>query len=312
MNQAFHDVNQAYLALIYEAKQESGWKWEETRNGKALVRQLPVLYAHLNPGRRVLFDPIRNANPFFHYMEAIWMLAGSNAVKFPALFAENIKNYSDDGETLHGAYGYRWAPQILDVLRLLREDRTTRRVVLQMWSYGFDLGVKSKDLPCNTHIYFRIQNDALDMTVMNRSNDLVWGMLGANFVHMTILQEWIANAVGVRLGKYYHFTNNLHIYEGWTDKVNPYPVTWYDDHPIFARIPFSPDTCPLGAAADFVNQPEDTCDVPILCLNAKPMYWAWIKYKEGDLEGAVRRATEIHDDDWRYACLKWLKRKEPA
>jgi hypothetical protein len=35
------------------------------------------------------------------------------------------------------------------------------------------------------------------MTVTNRSNDLCWGMLGANYVHFTILQEYLAARLGV-------------------------------------------------------------------------------------------------------------------
>ena len=40
--------------------------------------------------------------------------------------------------------------------------------------------LKSKDVPCNTHAYFAINAEgSLDLTVCNRSNDLVWGCLGA-------------------------------------------------------------------------------------------------------------------------------------
>ncbi len=307
--QTFSDINVAYFVLQQETLRGMT-KVEETRNGKALVWQEPQLFCHLRPDRRVLFDVARDANPFFHYMEAIWMLSGRNDVKFPATFASNLLNYSDDGLTMHGAYGRRWEQQLDTVVDMLRDSFSTRRVVLQMWDWTKDLGTDSKDLPCNTHIYFRVQNDALDMTVMNRSNDLVWGMLGANYVHFTVLQEWIAGAIGVPMGKYYHFTNNLHVYAGWEGKVDRAHNTWYPDHPAYDRIPFSPDTLNRQEAADFVRFPEQAYDSPILVNNAKPMWWAWEDYKAGNFASARGQAGRIYDQDWREACLKWLIRRE--
>jgi len=60
------------------------------------------------PWERVLFDPARNANPFFHIFESMWMLAGRNDVDWVAKFNPRMREFSDDGKIQHGAYGYRW------------------------------------------------------------------------------------------------------------------------------------------------------------------------------------------------------------
>ena len=67
-----------------------------------------------------------------------------------------------------------------------------------MWDAKQDLSHRneSKDLPCNTHVYFSIREGFLDMTVCNRSNDLIWGCCGANAVHMSFLQEYVATMWG--------------------------------------------------------------------------------------------------------------------
>lgn len=66
---------------------------------------------------------------------------------------------------------------------------------------------------CNTAVYFTIREEQyLDMTVTNRSNDLVLGLMGANLVHFTILQEYMARSLGIKVGLWYQFTNNLHVY----------------------------------------------------------------------------------------------------
>jgi thymidylate synthase len=149
-------------------------------------------------------------------MEFVWMMAGSRQTDWVSYFNSNMEKYSLKN-VLYGAYGYRWrnhwgADQLRKVVRTLQRDPTTRQAVLQMWDPVADLDTLNPDKPCNTTIYFRLVNDQLNMTVCNRSNDLIWGMLGANAVHMTLLHELIAAATNLPLGHYQVFTNNLHIY----------------------------------------------------------------------------------------------------
>lgn len=314
----YMDINQAYEQM-QQCKGEFT-DWETTRNGDALVFQYPILLHSPSPQRRVLFCPRRDANPFFHYMEAIWMLSGSENVDFPSYFAANIRNYSDDGITLHGAYGYRWRTafeidQIEAVLHTLSTDPTSRRMVISMWDPQLDAETNSKDLPCNTHLYFRVIQGALSMTVCNRSNDMVWGMLGANFVHMGILQEYIAESAGLEIGPMYQFTNNLHVYKGWEgeDKWGP-QSNWYRDHTTVRRWLFGSANFDLDEAQDFVENYKDYDDamVPkcrILRSNAHPMLLAYNSYKDGKIDLALQYASRIWDDDWREACESWLTRR---
>ena len=312
----FHDVNDAYSELMENKGRYA--EWENTRNGMALVFQAPVIITHAQPHRRVLFDESRDANPFFHYMEALWMLAGSENVDFPSKFASNIANYSDDGVTLNGAYGYRWRyhfeqDQLEEVIEMLQDDPKTRRAVLTMWDPSFDLAADSKDLPCNTHIYFRLVRNHLHMTVCNRSNDLVWGALGANMVHMSILQEYVAGAIDCNVGDYHQFTNNLHVYEAWETRYSRYPNRWYYEHPHFNRWKFSPETLSMVEVQQFVDEGlegDRTYRCRIIRDNAEPMLLAWSNYKTGDFDLALHFADKIHDDDWRTACVLWLSRRK--
>ena len=48
---------------------------EPSRNGLVLVMPTPVTTVYQRPQERVVFSPERNANPFFHLMESLWMLA---------------------------------------------------------------------------------------------------------------------------------------------------------------------------------------------------------------------------------------------
>lgn len=175
---------------------------EDSRNGPVVVSPEPVTITYRCPWERVLFSPLRDANPFFHLFEALWMLAGRNDMAWPCMFNKKFIQYSDDGKTQWGAYGARWRNWFgYDQLPVLVEELknvNTRRAVLAMWDannnhtvdggYSYedaDLQVArrgGKDVPCNTHIYLdrRGLGHPLNMTVCNRSNDLFWGALGAN------------------------------------------------------------------------------------------------------------------------------------
>ncbi len=189
----------------------------DSRNGPVLKVPGPVSICYEKPQERVMFWPERDANPFFHLLESLWMLTGRNDVKFVADIVPRMATFSDDGETLNAAYGFRWRGHFgfdqLPKIALALMDRYNRRQVLQIWDAVGDLGSISKDLPCNTQVYFsRTDTGALDMTVTNRSNDAVWGCLGANAVHFSMLQEYLAVMIGCPVGKYWQVTNNLHLY----------------------------------------------------------------------------------------------------
>lgn len=189
----------------------------ESRNGKVLKMPMPATILYDLPTERVVFWRERDANPFFHLLEAMWMLAGRNDVEFLRRILPSIAQFSDDGKVFHGAYGHRWRvhfgfDQLDEIVAGFRGNLDCRREVLQMWDCVDDLHVDSKDVPCNTQAYFAINAGQLDMMVTNRSNDSVWGALGANAVHFSILQEYMAARIGVPVGKYWQVTNNLHLY----------------------------------------------------------------------------------------------------
>jgi thymidylate synthase len=313
---AFHDVNQAYPDMQKVVK--TFGVTEDTRNGMATVLPGPVIVTHYAPWRRVLFDPRRDANPFFHYMESIWMLAGSENVDFPSHFAKNIRNYSDDGITMHGAYGYRWRhaferDQLAAVQYELGKNPSSRRLVVSMWDPHLDLERDSKDVPCNTQLYFRVVFNKLSMTVLNRSNDLVWGMLGANIVHFSVLQEYMAGSVGMDVGPLYQFTNNLHVYNGWgeEDKISPDVSHWYIHQPTMQRWAFNERNLDIQEAQIFVEErdPEFDFQSRIMRDNVIPMYRAHTAYKGGNVDMAIHLACKIYDADWREGCIAWLERR---
>lgn len=401
------NVNTAFRELVgLFADTEDGPKRgdivvrQPSRNGNVLRIDEPVTITYERPRERVLFNAARDANPYMHLYEALWMLAGRNDVEPVAYYAKQMREYSDDGKTLNGAYGYRWRngferccrdgesndeDQLNRIVEHLKSDPNSRRAVLQMWNVsddlmkigGFDtcprcdtpqyphcthekwVGVPpnkskaSKDVCCNLSVMFSIRiksehsgdwdgtygyqdNKYLDITVTNRSNDLVWGLLGANYVHFTFLQEYMAARLGCEVGVYHHFTNNLHVYD-WNWK----PEEWLKDahltdygfhigagaEPEYSYpngesnkfIPFVRDPAVFEKELpEFVDhhsgklradELEGTWTEPFLQHTAGLMLCAFACYKEKDFHGAFTMIDQVEADDWRTAGRAWLERR---
>ena len=298
---------------------------EESRNGEVLVSPCPVTTVYVFPTQRVLFSPVRDANPFFHLMEALWMMAGRNDVQWPSFFNSRFPEYSDDGVILQGAYGHRWRQffgydQIFAIVQMLKADPKSRRAVLQMWSPE-DLRAESKDLPCNTVIYFRVRDDCLDMTVSNRSNDIYWGAYGANAVHMSVLQEFMAAAIGVSVGFYYQMSNNYHLYTGVTElnseAAREFQAARSEKADLYQRLEVtssplvsSPAEQWMSDLADFMKDPLNIpmfAD-PFFKNTAVPMFTSWYKRKQ-KISNGLAEAKQIEAPDWHRASVEWIERR---
>lgn len=286
---------------------------EESRNGPVLTMPGPTFITVHRPLERVLFDPRRDANPYFHLAEFVWMMSGSNDVRFIELFNRRMRDYADSGSDIHhGAYGHRWrrhfgTDQIRAVSKMLHDDPTTRRAVLGMWDPRTDLEFHN-DLPCNTHIYWRVHDGYLNMTVCTRSNDLIWGCLGANAVHMTLLFELMARSSGHLVGTYQVFTNNLHMYKGRKDYALLEAVPLRDDYrrPPFVqtqRLLQKDETLEqlLSDSERFVKTQE---------FSGYQTHWFRSTFIPAMKNFQSRKLVEeIAAGDWRIACNEWLARR---
>lgn len=272
---------------------------------------------------------MRDCNPFFHCMEGIWMLAGRNDVEWIGQFNSSFKQFSDDGETFWGAYGHRWrnwfgVDQLLFVIDELDKNKKSRRAVMQMWDASKDperAKNGGKDVPCNTTVFFKVVKDKLMMQVCNRSNDIFWGAYGANAVHMSMMQEFIARSIGVEVGVYYQSSWNFHAY------TDVYPVdSWealgrdammhdYYSKGLVKPYPLMTMDNPVAWLADanlFINGFVDNFIDPFFFEVAVPMQAAWQAHKQKDYHTALHHADSIAAHDWRLACKGWLERRAEA
>ena len=307
------NVNHAYNAALWLIK-VAGYK-ETSRNGEVTTVDGPVITMYERPWQRMLFDTARDANPFFHVMEAMWMLAGRNDVAAVSKYVSNMTTFSDDGKTLNGAYGHRWREQFdtdqIDwVIDHLKSDNGSRRAVIAMWDPANDpwaVTDGSKDVPCNTTIYFRVTDGKLTMTVSCRSNDIVWGCYGANAVHMSYLHELVALGVGIPMGPYYQISNNWHIYprhyplmESVSSEFSD-PYAWGIEHSPLIHTAGEP---PILFADSLNSLFDGGDDYKAYTYGRDVLQYvknAWEAYKVGATDTAQYEAPRIEDPAIRQA-----------
>lgn len=214
---------QEALPVALDLLQKEGTR-RESRNGPVLQGPA-VSTVYQKPAERVIFWAQRDANPFFHLYESLWMLQGRNDVEPLVRYVAKSRDYSDNGVTLHGAYGHRWRQwfkfdQLEQIAATLHKNQDDRRCVLQMWDAKYDGSGGGKDYPCNMIATFqRGFLGELNLVVFCRSNDIIWGAYGANAVQFSTLLEYMAVWIGCPIGTYTQISVNWHAYVDILEQV---------------------------------------------------------------------------------------------
>lgn len=305
---------------------------EISRDGEVLVSPSPVTTVYSHPQKCVLTNSVRDSNPFFTLGEALWVLNGQKDAAFLNRYVSDFgSRFAEADGNIHGAYGYRLRKhfgndQLAEVIAKLRRDPSTRQAVISMWDPAQDLAGEFKDRPCNLTIVFNITDDRLNMMVYNRSNDIVMGAYGANAVHFSFIQQYVAGMLGLKVGLYWQVSFNYHAYQRDIDKLVLRAGVEYDRDLVSAL--YSPYK---GAPQPLIDAP-DTFDAELayfmsrakngdlwggwpafknrfLRWTALPMLQAHAQFKNKDYSAASLTLTHIRADDWGTEARMWLSRR---
>lgn len=208
------DLNYLYLEMLSDSLKTNS----PTSSRAGVVYDLgPTVFQLPSDKLNLITLNKRALNPFFAIAEAAWVIGGLNDLEHLNYYIKTYGDFSDDGKTLNGAYGYRLRKQygfdqIDFAIEELKTNPESRRCVLSMFSTSDLINTGSKDIPCNTSIMLKIRSGKLDLTVINRSNDIYWG-LPYNFFVFQVLHYYVASRINVKVGTQRHFTDSLHLYE---------------------------------------------------------------------------------------------------
>jgi thymidylate synthase len=106
-------------------------------------------------------------------------------------------------------YHQRMEQQIPWVISELKRNRDSRRAVVVIRD---EHDLTSDSPACLQHIHFLVRNDALHCKVLFRSNDATKAAF-MNAFALIMLQQRVANEIGVPAGSYTHRANSFHVYE---------------------------------------------------------------------------------------------------
>lgn len=182
-------------------------------NTKALFN---VGFTIENPLDNAIHNEERKFNLTYAEAEWQWYLSGDPRIsklgeiygKIPPIW---VKMADANGE-VNSNYGYQWGRhnQLSRVIKLLKAHKSTRQASISIYD-GKEIESYVNDTPCTYAINFTILDNKLNMSVMMRSNDIWYGFCNDQYC-FSMLQKLVADELSIDVGTYFHFVNNLHIY----------------------------------------------------------------------------------------------------
>ena len=166
-----------------------------------------------NPQSNDITERYRKWNKEYAEYEWNWYLSGDRNANDIAEKAKIWKSIQDENGNVNSNYGYQWNRngQLDYVIQELQVNPDSRRAVISLYD-GKEHSTYKLDTPCTLAINFYIEDKKLNMSVMMRSNDLVFGFCNDQYC-FSKLQMLIAEKLNIEVGTYYHFATNMHIYQ---------------------------------------------------------------------------------------------------
>ncbi|MCO4746428.1 MAG: thymidylate synthase [Proteobacteria bacterium] len=178
--------------------------------------------------------------------ELLWFLRGSTNIHEDLAEHTPIWNaWADENGDLGPIYGYQWRnwggqgiDQIQGVIDQIKNDPTSRRIIVSAWNVG-DLP-DMKLPPCHAFFQFYVNGEHLDLQLYQRSADMALGV-PFNIASYALLLMMVANECGLTARHFVHTFGDAHIYLNHVEGVKkqlareplPLPTVTIADKPLF-------------------------------------------------------------------------------
>jgi len=104
------------------------------------------------------------------------------------------------------------------VIPLLKKNPTSRRATTVVMDPTIDMQMHNRNAPGLVSLHFKIVDGALSMTGIIRSNDFFIGW-PANVYQASMLQKYVAEELGVRIGPLTTYSFSAHLFEEYMDDI---------------------------------------------------------------------------------------------
>jgi thymidylate synthase len=170
--------------------------------------------------------------------ELLWFLNGDSNIGFLKDHGVSIWDaWADDTGDLGPVYGVQWRSwptpdggtidQISDVLRRLRENPDSRRMIVSAWNVG-ELDRMALP-PCHCLFQFYVAQGRLSCQLYQRSADVFLGV-PFNIASYALLTHMIAQQTGLRVGEFIWTGGDCHLYRNHLEQADvqlrrePFPL----------------------------------------------------------------------------------------
>ena len=164
-----------------------------------------------NPLHNLIEHPHRNLSYRFAVAEWLWIYFGLNDLKTIERYNPRMKEFSDDGVILSGAYGPHISLQWFRIINKFIEDRETRQAVISIYD-NTKVKENTKDIPCTLSIQFLCRKNCLKTIVNMRSSD-AWLGLPYDFFSFSMLANLMSHELKMDLGDITFNLGSSHLYE---------------------------------------------------------------------------------------------------
>lgn len=209
----FDNANEAFR-FMYNKISDDGIDIKDTR------AVLNVGFYLKDPMENNITEKFRNWSQKYAQYEWQWYLSGNPNAEEIAKKAKIWYSCMDASGNVNSNYGYHWMQnnQLDYVVDELKNNPDSRRASISIYNakerYNFE-----NDTPCTYAVNFSILNNRLNMSVLMRSNDLWFGFCNDQYC-FSKLQEEMSKRLELKIGYYYHFSQNLHIYNNFLNRNN--------------------------------------------------------------------------------------------
>ncbi len=160
--------------------------------------------------------------------ELLWFLKGETNIKYLKDNGVSIwDEWADANGDLGPIYGYQWRSwpardgrhidQIGEVLRTLKTNPDSRRIIVSAWNVGELEYMKLP--PCHAFFQFYVADGKLSCQLYQRSADIFLGV-PFNIASYALLTLMVAQVTGLKPGDFVHTLGDAHIYLNHMEQVN--------------------------------------------------------------------------------------------
>lgn len=206
-----------YLDLLQRILDEGVVKGDRTGTGTKSIFGHQMRF-NLEEGFPLITTKKLHLKSIIH--ELLWFLNGDTNVHYLQENGVRIWNEwaNEDGDLGH-IYGYQWRSwpdynggyidQIKEVVRQLKEDPNSRRIIVSAWNVA-DLD-KMNLPPCHLLFQFYVADGRLSLQLYQRSADTFLGV-PFNIASYALLLQMMAQVTGLKAGDFVHTTGDTHLY----------------------------------------------------------------------------------------------------